>query len=73
MGARLADLERALKSLGYRMDEPGAGSHWKVYAPDGRMYPIPAHRGRKTELDGKYVRGLCRSLGINEKVLRDLL
>jgi hypothetical protein len=69
MPLRLSDLKRLLERHGFVV-EPGT-KHWKVKAPDGRMYPIPAHNGLKTEITWVYVRGLCRNLNIDESKLSD--
>jgi len=73
MPARLRDIARALGKLGCRLEKPKTGSHWKTYAPDGKMYPLPAHNGEKTEISDNYIKGLCRALGIDEAELRKLL
>ena len=57
MPIRLKKLKQRLGSLGYRVEQPKRGSHWKVYGPGGVMYPIPAHNGLKTEIGDAYLRG----------------
>lgn len=72
MPARLRDIKRALNSLGFEVQEPRKGSHWK--ATNGSLcYPIPAHAGLKEEVPDVYVKGLCRALGIDYEELRALL
>ena len=73
MAARLSDLERALKDWKITLREPGKGSHWKFYAPDGKMYPVPAGNGRRTEISDRYIRALCRTFGIDEQQLMSKL
>jgi hypothetical protein len=70
MPARFGDLVRALRALGYTVDEPSSGSHWKVYARDGKMFPIPAHNALRSEVADKYLRSLCRALDIDIVELR---
>ncbi|HMJ14780.1 MAG TPA: hypothetical protein VK524_25385 [Polyangiaceae bacterium] len=69
MPLRLGDLKRLLERYGFVI-EPGT-KHWKVRAPDGRMYTIPAHNGLRTEMSRVYLRGLCRNLDIDESKLDD--
>jgi hypothetical protein len=64
MPARLRDLARVVEALGGTVEKPTKGSHWKAYAPDGRMYPLPSHNGPRGELDDEYIRGLARLFGI---------
>lgn len=46
------------------VQKPRKGSHWKaVRVEDGKVYPLPAHNGLKTELSDIYLRGLCRCFG----------
>jgi hypothetical protein len=74
MPPRLRDLKRALElQAGFRVEEPRSGSHWKVRGPGGKSYPIPAHNGLKTEISEVYVRGLCRTFGLDEAEFRKLL
>ena len=71
MSKRLRDLARTLRKLGFTVEEPSKGSHWKVYARDGRMHPIPAHNGTKTEIAEKYLRKLAEFCGIDRRDLDD--
>lgn len=74
MPARLRDLVRALAQIGIRVEPPGGGgSHWKATASDGTAFPLPAHKGERTELSDVYVRKLCRAFGIDERELRKML
>lgn len=73
MPARLGDIVRALGSLGVRVDEPSKGSHWKAQKAGCRVYTLPAHNGKKTQIDDKYIRAMCRSLGLDEDEFRRLL
>ncbi len=69
MPARLRDLARALRALGIDVEEPSSGSHWKATF-DGRVYPLPAHNGPKSELADVYIRGVCRAFSLDENELR---
>lgn len=73
MPARLRDLKRALAELGLVLHEPGSGSHWKFVAVDGKTYSVPAGNGLKTEIDDVYLKGLCRTFGLDYKKLKQLL
>jgi hypothetical protein len=72
MPARLRDVARAIEALGGSVEEPNKGSHFKARL-NSQMYPLPAHNGWKTELADVYIRGLCRTLGLDEAVFRALL
>ena len=68
--AKLRDIKRAFRALGGDCLKPKAGgSHWKLRR-DGKTYPIPAHNGEKTEVQERYIVGLCRCFGIDEAELR---
>lgn len=73
MPARFSSIIRALRHLGFEVAEPNAGSHWHVHGPGGKAYTVPAHNGPKSEIDDKYIRGLCRAFGIDEKDFRSRL
>lgn len=64
MPARLRDIVRVLKASGVDVEKPNSGSHWKAVL-DGKTYPIPAHNGDKTEIDNKYIRGVCDCFDLN--------
>ena len=62
-------------------DAPTYGDHAKAWGKradwcdyhaekDGKMYPIPASHGDKTEIPDVYVRGVCRALGLDEAEFR---
>jgi hypothetical protein len=72
MPASLRALKRAIEALGGTVEEPRSGSHWKA-RHGAACYPIPAHNGTKTEIADKYIRGLCRNLGLDEAALREKL
>lgn len=72
MPARLNDIIRVIRRMGGTV-EPGKGSHQKASLPGGRTYPLPAHNGEKSEISDKYIRGMCRSLGLDEDEFRALL
>jgi hypothetical protein len=71
--ARLAAIVRAATRLGVSVDRPSTGSHWKFQREGFRVYPIPAHNGERSEISDKYIRAMCRALGIDESELRSLL
>ena len=71
MPKRLGDLSRVLNRLGLRVEQPSNGSHWKVYRRDGRMYPIPAHNGLRSEISEKYLKKLADFCGVERSDLDD--
>lgn len=74
MPPRLREVKGAIQRMaGFRIEEPSKGSHWKIYGPDRKMYPIPVHNGLKTEIPDSYIRGLCRTFGLDEAEFRALL
>lgn len=73
MPARMGNIVRAAKQLGLRVVEGKGTSHWKFERDGHRPYPIPAHNGEKQEISDKYIRGMCRALGLDENELRKLL
>jgi hypothetical protein len=70
MGVRLRDLQRALAKFQVEVTEPKKGSHWHARGPNGMSYQLPCHNGLKTELDDKYIRGMCRQLDIDYDALK---
>ncbi len=70
MPSRLGDLEKRLIVLGLAVEAPKKGSHWKVRAKDGRMFPLPAHNGRKSEISDVYVRSLAKFVGVSFEDLK---
>lgn len=70
MPSRLADVARNVKRLGGEVDKPRSGSHWRVYRSDGRMFPLPAHNGPKSELSDVYLRELAAFLGVEVAELK---
>ncbi|MBS2028706.1 MAG: hypothetical protein JST54_12465 [Deltaproteobacteria bacterium] len=63
-----------LGSLGIRVEKPNKGSHWKaIRNSDGKTYPLPCHNGEKSELDDKYLRGLCNCFGFDLTAFKKLL
>ena len=62
MPKRLRVLAKELRELGYELEKPSSGSHWRV-RKDGRMYPIPAHNAGNTEIPDIYLRKLAEFLG----------
>lgn len=70
MGMRLSELARRLSKLGFRLEKPGSGSHWKIYDAAGKAYPIPAHNGEQTEIDDTYINGCCRAFGLDPEDIK---
>jgi hypothetical protein len=74
MPARLRAIKQAIESkAGFSVLEPSSGSHWKIFGPDGKMYPIPAYNGLKTEIPDKYIAGMCRAFGLDPAEFKKLL
>jgi hypothetical protein len=68
---RLSEIAEIARRYGYELDE-GAGKHnWRFRKEGERTYPIPAHNGLRTEIDFKYIRGLCRNLNIPLEAFTD--
>jgi hypothetical protein len=38
--------------------------------PGHRTYPIPAHRGERSEIGDQYISGFCRNFGIDPAAFR---
>ncbi len=55
---------RVCAKRGIEIEKPSSGSHWKAKRPGSGTYPVPASNGERTEIDDKYIRGLCRHFGI---------
>lgn len=64
MPARLTDIKRALSSMGVSIEPPNGGSHYRA-SKEGKMYPIPAHNGERSEIADVYIRGVCRAFDLN--------
>ena len=58
------ELTRRLRQLGFRFYRQGKGSHelW-VCAADGRVVPVPCHRGR--DIRKGTVRAIIREVGVD--------
>lgn len=70
---RLRDIKRAVEHLGHEVVPPrGGGSHYRVRVA-GRVYPLPAHNGLRTDISEVYVTGLCRVLGMSVDDFKALL
>jgi len=69
MPRRLAKLAATLTALGFKIEKPGKSGHWKIRRRDGQMYPVPAHKGLKSEIPDVYIRGLSRFSGVSFEVL----
>lgn len=63
MPTRLRKLKKNAKKLGAVLEDPNGGSHYKFRREDGRMYPVPAHNGLKSEIPDVYIRRLAVFLG----------
>ncbi len=59
MPPRLRDLLPVLREYGITVEKPRTGSHWRAMR-DGKVYPIPAHKGKHSEVKPEYLRGLAR-------------
>ncbi len=75
MPARFRDIIRLVESPAYRcvVEKPSGSSHWKIRTPTGDTYPVPAGNGLKTEVDDKYIKGLCKLLGVDPKKFKSEL
>lgn len=73
MPARFRDIERALRALGCRVEQPNRGSHHRCYNAAGHMFPLAAGHGGSTEISDLYIRNLCRTLGIDLAEFKKLL
>jgi hypothetical protein len=68
MPMRLSTLAERLKEYGIRIGP--AGKHFAARrADDEGMYAIPAHNGLKTEIDNRYIKGLCKHFNLDYKTL----
>gem|GEM_PF-979195 len=67
MPARLTDIATLLLSYGVALEEPSKGSHWKLKRQAYRVYTIPAHNGRRSEIGDVYIRAMCRHFDIDVK------
>jgi hypothetical protein len=72
VAARLRAVKRAIESLGGVCERPVKGSHWKARL-SGKMFPLPAHNGEKSEVSDRYIRSLCRCFGLDEELFREML
>ncbi len=70
MPSRFRDIKRALQKMGATVSASTGGSSHFHAEKDGKMYPIPASHGDKTEIPDVYVRGVCRALGLDEAEFR---
>ncbi|GMV44040.1 MAG: hypothetical protein AMXMBFR64_57560 [Myxococcales bacterium] len=72
MPYRLRDVKRHLEARGVAVVEAG-GRHPYRAERDGKVYPIPAHNGLKSELADVFIRGVCRCFGLDQDAFfRDL-
>jgi hypothetical protein len=71
--ARFRDIKRAVKEFGIRAEPVKGSAHWKLIGQDGRVYPLPCHNGERTEISDHYLRGLCRTFGIDLAELKEKL
>jgi len=67
MPARLSAIAALLLGYGIELEEPSKGSHWKLRKPGCRVFPVPAHNGRKSEIGDEYIRALCRHFEIEPR------
>lgn len=72
MPARLKALARVLAAHGVDLERPRSGSHWK-FRTDSETYPVPAPNGTRSEISDIYIRGLCRTFGVDyDELLKEL-
>jgi hypothetical protein len=71
--ARLTRLISAAAHFGITIEKPSHGSHWKAKKPKCRTYPIPAHKGERTMISDRYLRGFCDNFGIELEDLQEKL
>lgn len=64
MPGRAGDIIREVQEYGVSIDS-GTKHLYKLTAPGLRCYTLPAHNGSKSELDDKYIKGLCKHFGID--------
>ena len=71
--ARLSRVIRAAQKRGATVSS-GKGSHKKVSVEGQGAYPLPAHKGNRTDLRrDPYLKGLCRHFGWDlDKFMDDL-
>lgn len=69
MPARLRDLARELKAFGVTIEEGGGKHTYRATAPGFRSYPVPAHKGMKSEIVDEYIRGICRHFALDAAAL----
>jgi hypothetical protein len=63
--ARFRDIKRVLVSLGFTVVAPSSGSHWKIRDKAGKVYPLPCPNGERSEISDVYLKGLCRTYGLD--------
>jgi hypothetical protein len=69
---RLRELVARAKRHGIECEAPNSGSHYKFRRrEDGKVYPVPAHNGMKTEIRDIYIAGFCRCFGLHRDQLVD--
>lgn len=68
MPARLRVLIKALGEQGVAVEKPKTGSHWKAKR-DGKVYPIPAHNGPRTDIPDVYINGVGRCFALDMDAL----
>jgi hypothetical protein len=66
-------MQRVGPEYGVTITEPTKGSHWRCTKAGCRMYPLPAHNGKRTEIADQYIAGFCRNFGIDEAEFRKKL
>lgn len=55
--------------MGVAVEPPNSGSHYRA-VKDGKVYPVPAHNGERSEISDVYIRGLCRAFDLNYEDLK---
>lgn len=72
MPARFSRIMKRCEELGLSCEKPrSGGSHWKIRRPGFRVYPVPAHNGRRTEIDDRIIGKLCKHFELDEDSFRD--
>lgn len=62
--ARLRNIKQAARHYGIEMHAPRSGSHF-IFERGGKVFPISAHNGEKSEISNVYIRRLCEVFEID--------
>lgn len=69
MPARVSQLKKVLKPTGIVLDTPTRGSHWR-FKFNGISFPVPGGNGLKTQVSDVYIKQLCKTFGLDFKVIK---